>query len=121
MRTIRDRLIAIVQQRTWVSDAIALGWSERELLGVHPKAPRTRLDCQGIAVAVAMQTNGEYSVHEVLENHLVLIRPRAFKGERKRDRMRIHPRQLPGSRESVPFWELLRRGEPLPDNKFRIL
>jgi hypothetical protein len=37
----------------WMKDAVMLGWTDAELFGIHPCAPKSRIEAMGLVVAVA--------------------------------------------------------------------
>lgn len=73
--------------------AIDLGWSERELLGIHPRAGRLRPDCEGLLAAI-VSCGYDCRISRVTAEYAT-IRPRGLKSVR-------HYRRI--SSEAVPAW-----------------
>ena len=76
--------------------AIELGWSDIELFGLFPGAPRHRFSAQGLVPSLA------WSVHEL---ELVALTADAAAFRTKRGATLRKPRRLTEPEISVPFWE----------------
>jgi hypothetical protein len=80
----------------WLPRAVVAGWSERDLFGIHPTAPKVRVDAEGLVTSIILASwplrlldlNGEAAR---------LVPPSG--------KPLIHPRRLNCS-YTVPFWEL---------------
>ena len=80
----------------WLPRAIATGWSERDLFGIHPTAPKVRVDAEGLVTAIILASWPLRLLD--LDGEVARLVPPSGKPL-------IHPRRLNCS-YTVPLWEL---------------
>ncbi len=80
----------------WLPHAIKAGWSERELFGIHPTAPKVRVDAEGLVTAIIL-ASWQLRLLDLDSKAAQLITPSGS--------VLVHPRKLNCS-FTVPFWEL---------------
>jgi hypothetical protein len=80
----------------WLPRAIKAGWSERELFGIHPTAPKARVDAEGLVTAIIL-ASWPLCLRDLDGDAAQLITPSGS--------VLVHLRKLNCS-FTVPFWEL---------------
>ncbi len=80
----------------WLPRAVMAGWSERDLFGIHPTAPKVRVDTEGLVTAIILASWPLWLLD--LTGQVARLVPPSGKHL-------IHPRRLDCS-FTVPFWEL---------------
>jgi hypothetical protein len=80
----------------WLPRAIEAGWSERELFGIHPTAPKVRVDAEGLVTTIILAP-WQLSLRDLDGDAARLITPSGS--------VLVHPCKMNCS-FTVPFWEL---------------
>jgi hypothetical protein len=80
----------------WLPSAIEAGWSERDLFGIHPTAPKVRVDAEGLVTAIIL-ASWSLRLLDLDKEAAQLMTPSGS--------VLVHRRKLNCS-FTVPFWEL---------------
>jgi hypothetical protein len=80
----------------WLPRAIETGWSERDLFGIHPTAPKVRVDAEGLVTAIIL-ASWSLRLLDLDKEAAQLMTPSGS--------VLVHRRKLNCS-FTVPFWEL---------------
>jgi hypothetical protein len=91
----------------WLADAVRTGWGDVALFGVHPAAPLVRVECWGLAVALAASPFNRWDARVRLVS---LDASRARIETPTGARFGIEP-SAAGFDHAAPVWEI---GEPRP-------
>lgn len=80
----------------WLPRAVESGWSERQLFGIHPTAPKVRVDAEGLVTAIILAS----WPLRLLDLNMEAAQLITLSGS-----VLVHPRKLNCS-HAVPLWEL---------------
>lgn len=96
---LREFAVTVLARETWPLECIERGWSEREVLGINPRAPSVDLAAQGLIPGLMLSRFSDLRILSIDDESAVVANTET--GSQLR-----HPRRRT-SWACVPLWEAL--------------